>query len=826
VLWACAPAAAGPPLHPALPGEGLAGLDDACGVATDTEGNLYVPEQGGIRVFSPERDPLASIATANEPCGLALDGAGNLYASERATGDVVKYVPDEYPFAGAPAYAAPATVDASGEARGIAVDLFDDRLYVAKGDQVDFYNPDGSRGVDEVQVLSIDAPNGGAVEIGFEDWSETTSALPETSPAELQEGLEGLSTIGPGAVSVSGDASWRYAEFEITFVGPLGKQDLPLLLVDDFDLESNPDEEGYEEGYGSARTLVDGFDGQIRPQTEAGEDLFEEATGVAAYTYDNGDVGDHHIFVADAAGAAPDRVHLVRGTAFRWIEHERTLTGAAGEGFDFDPEGAPLSADQGACPPAEQACTAGHFFVPDPGSQAVYEFEAEGRLFAKLSLKGRGEEGARQPTAVAVDRSGGAGDGRLYALAGNGARLFAFGPVAPPDREARPDLSLVHPGACGVAVDAYGNRYVADGAAIHVYPTAGEAPLTAITGLQGACDVAVDSAGHVYALEEDFAPNAWSAPGRVTYFTPTSFPPEAGSGYAGPTVVATSAYVAGGSSWPLQAIGLDPVEDHVYATSLFRSMGFDSAANGSGVIRHSFAPRGVYYPYPSYNGDLAVVGGNPSIHLVKGAYVVHAEMDERALTQVSGAGSPGGAFGPLDLAPIAVDPASDHLLVFKAERGAWEEYEPSGTYVGSFGELGPAATRSGLVVDDGPFSPNRGTVYVAHDDASAGGPDVTAFGPLAYPDPPPRPPETPPVEPPAGPPLGGAGSGAGGGQGATSAPPAATPPRGVGTPKRCRPGQRRVRRAGKTVCVRKQVPRGKGPGRLGAAKAATRRSVR
>lgn len=53
---------------------------------------------------------------------------------------------------GAPRYGAPVTVDSSSEARGIAVDPFDDRLYVAQGDRVDVYGADGTLGIDELTV--------------------------------------------------------------------------------------------------------------------------------------------------------------------------------------------------------------------------------------------------------------------------------------------------------------------------------------------------------------------------------------------------------------------------------------------------------------------------------------------------------------------------------------------------------------------------------------------------------------------------------------------------------------------------------------------------
>lgn len=825
MLWACACAAAAP-VHPPLPDGGLTGLDGACGAAVDREGNVYVAGAAGIDVFSPEREILASIPDADEPCALALDEEGNLYASERATGDVVRYAPDEFPFADAPAYGAPVTVDPSGEAEGIAVDPFDGRLYVAKGDRVDLYNADDSLGIDEVQRLNIDAPSGGSVVLWLGPYTgEVTYANAETFPAELQERLEGLSSIGPGGVSVTGTAEWRSAEYEITFLGPLGRADIPPLAVDDFDLQGNPDEE--EEGNAWITTLTEGFDGHIRPQTGAGEDLLEQATGVAAYTYDDGEVEHRHLFVADRGGEGADRVHLLRGVDFRELAPTRVLEGASGKGFDFGPEGALLAADPGTCPAVGQACTAGHFFVPDAGHGAIYEFEATGHLFSQLPMQ------ESQPVGIAVDRSGGAGDGRLYVPGGKpaGSRLFAFGPVPPAPRPARPDLSLVVPSACGVAVDSYGNRYVAAGSAVYVYPPSGDVPLTTIAGLEDACELAVDSDGHVYVLDLD--PDGQGGD-RVVYFTPESFPPSAGSAYAGPTVVATGS--PGTRYHPpvsLRAIALDPVDDHLFVSDTQSRMAeFDSAENGSGPLSPYFSYQ--FEPYVLWSiariddqEAVATWKSDRSLYIAQDDYVLHVARDGRILGRIRGQGSPGGTFGPLGDAALAVDPASGHLLLFRPERGAWEEYEPSGTFVGEFGELG-SATGSGIAVDDGPFSPNRGTVYVARDDSIPGGFEVAAFDPLVYPQPP-RPPvgPPPPVEEPPFvelPPSAGFGGTPGQGQGSSGQAPAAAPPPPAGSRKRCRPGKRRAVRRGRVRCVSRHASSGKGPGRIGPARPASRGS--
>ena len=138
-------ALAGPPSHPRLAAQDITNLNRACGAAFDSKGDLYASSAGEskIKVFDPAHTELTSISNANEPCGLAVDSKGNLYVSEAKTGNVVKYHPNAYPFAGTPSYEAPTTIDASGNAKGISVDPYDDRLYVAEGDHVSVYDQDG-----------------------------------------------------------------------------------------------------------------------------------------------------------------------------------------------------------------------------------------------------------------------------------------------------------------------------------------------------------------------------------------------------------------------------------------------------------------------------------------------------------------------------------------------------------------------------------------------------------------------------------------------------------------------------------------------------------
>src|SRR5215217_2308403 len=71
-------ALAGLPSHPRASSVDITGLNHACGIAADSQGDLYASSAGEskVKVFSPAHTELTSISNANEPCGLAVDSKG------------------------------------------------------------------------------------------------------------------------------------------------------------------------------------------------------------------------------------------------------------------------------------------------------------------------------------------------------------------------------------------------------------------------------------------------------------------------------------------------------------------------------------------------------------------------------------------------------------------------------------------------------------------------------------------------------------------------------------------------------------------------------
>jgi hypothetical protein len=733
LLWlASASLAQAAPLHPFLEGKVISGLDHACGVAVDSEGDVSLSSAGEdeIRVLDPAHAPLEVIANANEPCGLAVDSTGRLYVSESATGNVVRYTPANYPFVGAPGYGAAEPIDSSTEAKGIAVDPVDDRLYVAKGAQIDTYDAAGVPGSaeisDEVQRVVPTNATGGTYKLCFEGQCSADLAY-EANHAAVQAALEALATIGAGNVSVTdgpNEPFFEGREHKITFTGAMAQTSLPQITC-------KPQLTG-ESAICSAVTLEDGFSGHIDT------DPLANYTGLAAYTYANGDL---YVFAADEAA---DQVKIFSSGSFsspaiKRLRLRKTIAGPkAGEDFGFGAAGTHLAADTGTCPPTEDACTAGHFFVYDDAHKAVDEFEASGEFLAQVpSPEAPFAFEDAEPTAIAVDRSGGPNEGTLYVTsgAGPGARALAFGPLVAPSRAPKEELSFAQENVCGMAVDAHGNRYLAADTTIKVYPPTSNTPLVTITDPGNPCDLAVDSVGNVWALDRGAG---GSSDDKVVYFKPSAFPPTGGTTYDPPVTCATSKPPHFPNEAGLTSIGLDPGDDHVFVNQA-RTIELDSAENGCALLHRDFAPSS---PLP--RSDLAVCEKSGNVYLAAGEEVrVLSEDGGEALAKINGSGSFVGPFSVLHhtQTSIEVDQSNCHLLLFFAPREAIEEYEASGAFVGQFvSDTGPfesALRRPGIAVDNGASSPNEGHLYLAYDDPNLANPyDLAAFEPLAYGEPP------------------------------------------------------------------------------------------
>ncbi len=648
------PIATGLPVHPQVPRE-ISGLNHACGTAVDSAGDVYVSSAGAssIEVFGPDLVSLAAISNPNTPCGLAVNGNGEVFVSESATGKVVRYKPAvPYPFTGPPSYGAAEPIDESGDAKGIAIDPHDNRLYVAEGDHVAIYEGNGN------------------------------------------------------------------------FEGNVGSGELTA------------------------------------------------ATGVAVYTYVvskgvGDEQADRHLYVADDTSDPSDEIKIfggtvrktASGTEFAGPTLQRTIKGVDQDGdpetplesFGFGTAGAYLTIDQGnrneedkCAAVAEQACTAGHFLLHDAAHEVVDEFDGSGEFLDQIATPNIADA---EPSAMSIDRSGGPNDGTIYVTTGkaSGAKLLAFGPLPAPSRAPLFDLSNKLnedeqlEKASSVAVDPDGYIYVATGALIHVLNSSGEEIKVGPEGKGipdnfNPVDLAVDSAGALYVADRQ---KAEGGDETVTYYTPNATgPPVNGTTYVrhDPPLVTDASLEASP-----ETVTVNVANDHLTVAGrndiLSRTIELDSVANGSKIIR-----KGVFSfrPHPVGIGICANTGNFYIGEQIRQVSVINPGWTE-TLARINGAGSPMGTINPNPA--IAVDQPNCHVLAFANSNGAAREYDAYGGFVAEFSFPPPQDFSTELprpydIAVDNSAGPSQGNVYIAFDDEKANTPDLWAFGPLVYGEPP------------------------------------------------------------------------------------------
>jgi streptogramin lyase len=706
--------AAAAPTHPFL--ESFDGantpageFDQACGVAVDGEGDLYVADHGhdAIDVFDPTGAFLTSIAAA-APCGLAVDSHGSVYAV--TTGNVLKYEPagGAYPPTASTTYSTPVTFDSSGEATAVAVNPADGKVYVASPSVVTVYNSDGSLDqVNEVQALRISC-TGGSYRLSFEGQETGPIACdaPGTDPGtpgvvdSIQEALEALSTVGAGNVSVSGAFPTL-----VTFTGALGHADVPPLVADASGLTG-----------GLARVVVSeavkGFGGHI------GEGVLSKAFGVDVWGA-NGDV-----YVSDEAGKV--YVFDAKGTHVRAEIDGSIAAGGAGSPGAF-----------GTLPQANVAVDQanGHVFVSDvKESGTVFEFEASGPYVSQIA-NGFQDAG---PTDLAVDPTEGAGQGRVYVSSGSGpgSRIDAFGPLPVPSHPTVGSLPKAFNSACGVAVGPDGRVYVTSqgSSSIDVFAPAGDSwsLVASISDTGRPCGVAVDAAGNVYVTH----PNANAAAEQRLLM----YPQVTATSYGPPKVIdqGTDEFDTA------RSVSVNPANQHVLVAHKKVVFEYDSAANNSTLLRDDLGEGlgfdqisavGVYaksgYLYVTnradeFQGEEHLAGivvfdpvANERVAVINGSSAVSKKPD-------GGINTNG--------ASIAVDQANGH--VFYSPKGPAAdvyEFEASGAYVSRFGRSTENGGLAGVAVDNS-GGPNDRDVYVAG--GLNGPPAVDVYGAAAYGEPP------------------------------------------------------------------------------------------
>jgi DNA-binding beta-propeller fold protein YncE len=163
------------PIHPfrgALTGEKIGAFEqfkDACGVALDSAGDIYVADyyQNRVAVFNKKEEFLTKITGINPldadgvapidgPCDLAVDSAGRLYVNDYHR-DVVRFTPAKYPPEAGTAYGTATTIDESNST-GVTVDPASGNVYVDDRTSVAVYDPSG---LELQRIAAADLEDGG-----------------------------------------------------------------------------------------------------------------------------------------------------------------------------------------------------------------------------------------------------------------------------------------------------------------------------------------------------------------------------------------------------------------------------------------------------------------------------------------------------------------------------------------------------------------------------------------------------------------------------------------------------------------------------------------
>lgn len=294
-------------------------------------------------------------------------------------------------------------------------------------------------------------------------------------------------------------------------------------------------------------------------------------------------------------------------------------------------------------------------------------------------------------------------------------------PPVPPFWNYSPDHSFEDP--CGVAVDSYGDIYIADHShhVVDVYDSSSRY-LTQVHA-DGPCDLAVASDGVLYV-------NNWHR--NVVRFTPSSFPPTLSTTYGSGTVI-DSAHSTG--------VALDPATDDVFVNdgtyvAAYEPSGVPILSAGE-PLEIGLGTLGAGYGvavsgFPATAGQVYVA--DAADHTVK-AYDPTTDPSS-PVSVVEGAGTPQSGFSSLVDSDLAIDSTDGHLYVadnllepFDHPLAAVDEFNASGEYRGQL----PPATISGKpapLEDAGPSGlalDGASRVYVTNGNSDKGA--LYVYGP-------------------------------------------------------------------------------------------------
>lgn len=296
-----------------------------------------------------------------------------------------------------------------------------------------------------------------------------------------------------------------------------------------------------------------------------------------------------------------------------------------------------------------------------------------------------------------------------------------------------PDPGSAHPtrhlnDPCGIATDAYGNIYVANGAfgsqhesggkvvydgVIDVFDSGGQF-ITEIIDQRGPCSLAVDSTGRIYTFE--------AIGERVVRFAPTTYEPAAANIAYDPTpTVIDEANVKGLGN--VRGLGFDPSESGPYMDRLYVVHGnLESKFRiesflPDGSLAESFTEDAVADPW-----GLAVWGLNHDIFIAGDRWKPAYEPFEGLVAVLDGAThEPKLTLEDFDFdfgrGGVGIDQANGDIYVTDVVSHHWvKRFDSDGDEIGTLSLPGNGLKASepfsAVAVDRGAHSPNQGYVYV------------------------------------------------------------------------------------------------------------------
>jgi IPT/TIG domain-containing protein/List-Bact-rpt repeat protein len=392
---------------PALSHEGI--FNRACGVATDSAGNLYVANRAtsAVKIYSPTGAFIKEF-TALFACALAVDSSGEVYSIASTTGQVAKTKSSEFPPTSATTFMGDGAI-VSSNATAVAIDPATQHPVVAEA-------------IKEKQTVSVADATGGTFTLSFEGSAPTVPINFNEAANGVKTKLEALSTIGANVtVAVAGTNPKVYT---VTFQGKFTGLNVGQLSCD-----------------GSALT------GTVTPScttatTTQGESRIStyESNG----TLLNGTIG------SGVSGAVYTGVDVYGATGRIYAADK-----AHNKAYVFNPAGNTVlseidghEAPSGAFSGMEQAAVAvdqsnGNVLVSDiKGHGVVDEFNVGGRYIDQLSHTPAALTEA-EPADIAVDNSSTANKGTVYVSSGFAATasVYAYAPLSP-----TPKLSVTKSG--------------------------------------------------------------------------------------------------------------------------------------------------------------------------------------------------------------------------------------------------------------------------------------------------------------------------------------------------------------------------------------------